>query len=52
MLTDWNDGRIPYYTEPPQREAAAREDAAIVSNWGADFDMSQVHDCSKPPLLE
>jgi hypothetical protein len=42
VLTDWNDGRIPYYTEPPQREAAAPEDAAIVSNWGADFDASQV----------
>ena len=42
VLTDWNDGRIPYYTEPPQRQAAAPEDAAIVSSWGSDFDANQV----------
>jgi hypothetical protein len=50
VLTDWNDGRIPYYTEPPQREAAAPEDAAIVSNWGADFDATQVSVVKQSPL--
>jgi nuclear GTP-binding protein len=51
VLTDWNDGRIPYYTEPPQRQAAAREDAAIVSSWGSDFDANQVSVVSAPLLL-
>ena len=53
VLTDWNDGRIPYYTEPPQRLTAAPEDAAIVSNWGADFDADQVFvfQATATPLL-
>ena len=53
VLTDWNDGRIPYYTEPPQRQTAAPEDAAIVSNWGADFDADQVFafQATATPLL-
>ena len=42
VLTDWNDGRIPYYTEPPTRAADTHAAAAIVSDWGAAFSADTV----------
>lgn len=43
VLQDWNDGRIPYYTMPPQREAQQGHAAAeVVTNWGTQFDADEV----------
>lgn len=43
VLQDWNDGRIPYYTMPPQRETQQGHAAAeVVTNWGAQFDADEV----------
>lgn len=43
VLKDWNEGKIPYYTLPPAREGAAADaDAAIVHEWGAEFDVDAV----------
>ena len=43
VLQDWNDGRIPFYTMPPQREAQQGHEAAeVVTNFGPDFDADQV----------
>ena len=42
VLTDWNDGRIRFYTEPPQRGSAGHDGAAIVKDWATDFDADQV----------
>ena len=42
VLTDWNDGRIPYFTEPPQRSADDHAGASIVASWGAEFQADEV----------
>ena len=43
VLQDWNDGRIPFYTMPPKREAQEGHAAAeVVTNWSTDFDADQV----------
>jgi nuclear GTP-binding protein len=39
VLQDWNEGRIPYYTLPPQeRPNQEFETAEVVSSWAAEFD--------------
>jgi nuclear GTP-binding protein len=35
VLQDWNGGKIPYYTEPPQE--ARMLDAAVVAGYSAEF---------------
>ena len=43
VLQDWNDGRIPFYTMPPMREAQEGHAAAeVVTHFGIDFDADQV----------
>jgi nuclear GTP-binding protein len=39
VLTDWNEGRIPYYTLPPQERPNQQfESAEVVSAWATEFD--------------
>ena len=40
VLQDWNDGKIPYYTTPPKRMSEIQGSAAVLADWGADFDVS------------
>lgn len=42
LLHDWNDGRIPYFTMPPQRDTHGHAAAAVVSALGQEFDVDQV----------
>jgi nuclear GTP-binding protein len=43
VLTDWNNGRIPYFTSPPKREENKEHAGAeIVGNWSAEFDADKV----------
>lgn len=42
VLTDWNDGRIPYFTEPPARAADDHAASAIVASWSSQFEADQV----------
>ena len=55
VLQDWNDGRIPFYTMPPQRESQQGHSAAeVVAHWGADFDADKVRSplfCCQAALL-
>lgn len=46
VLRDWNHGKIPYYTVPPQdaEPEVAKGGAVIVSNFGAEFDLSKYDD--------
>ena len=41
VLQDWNNGVIPYFTNPPSRESAY-DSAEVVGNWGKEFDAAQV----------
>lgn len=51
VLQDWNDGRIPFYTMPPQREAQEGHAAAeVVTQWASDFDADQVPYSQTLPL--
>lgn len=43
VLKDWNQGKIPYYTIPPNdaEPEVQKGGAVIVSNFGAEFDLSK-----------
>jgi len=43
VLQDWNSGKIPYYTIPPESEFAQnRLEATIVSEWSEAFKLSDI----------
>ncbi|KAG6545473.1 hypothetical protein Mapa_013075 [Marchantia paleacea] len=43
VLHDWNNGKIPYYTLPPERHVNTEHlEATIVSGWSKEFDISGV----------
>ncbi|KAL3143308.1 hypothetical protein ABBQ38_002148 [Trebouxia sp. C0009 RCD-2024] len=53
VLQDWNDGRIPFYTMPPQREAQEGHAAAeVVTQFGTDFDADQVFGSEQTAVIE
>jgi len=41
VLQDWNAGKVPFFTTPPEDEVAEAEadSARIVSGWSAEFDL-------------
>jgi nuclear GTP-binding protein len=41
-LQDWNNGRIPFYTLPPERPTVALGSAEIVQDWAKEFDADEV----------
>ncbi|KAI7873189.1 P-loop containing nucleoside triphosphate hydrolase protein, partial [Mucor mucedo] len=38
VLTDWNGGKIPYYTMPPSSKQS-HIDASVVNTWGKELDL-------------
>lgn len=38
VLTDWNGGKIPYYTIPPSSKKSHIE-ASVVNTWGKELDL-------------
>jgi nuclear GTP-binding protein len=40
ILQDWNDGKIPYFTSPPERKSDVQGSSAIFANWSEDFDLT------------
>merc|ERR1719491_2888358 len=46
ILKDWNHGKIPYFTVPPQdiEPDVAKGGAVVVSSFGAEFDLSKYDD--------
>lgn len=46
VLKDWNHGKIPYFTVPPKdaEPKVQKGGAVIVSNFGAEFDLSKFDD--------
>ena len=38
VLTDWNGGKIPYYTVPPSSKKS-HIDASVVNAWGKELDL-------------
>ena len=46
VLKDWNQGKIPYYTVPPEdiEPNVEKGNAVVVSSFGAEFDLSKYDD--------
>lgn len=43
ILQDWNNGKITFYTVPPERKLdTTHEKASVVQYWGADFDLKAI----------
>ena len=51
MLQDWNDGRIAYYTLPPKRDSEVEGSAAVVQQWGADFNADEVFQAEQSAVV-
>ncbi|KAH6817042.1 GTP-binding family protein [Perilla frutescens var. frutescens] len=43
ILHDWNEGKIPYYTMPPKRNAEEPSEAIIVTELGKEFNVDEVY---------
>ncbi|KAG6425419.1 hypothetical protein SASPL_115854 [Salvia splendens] len=43
ILHDWNEGKIPYYTMPPKRNADEPSEARIVTELGKEFNVDEVY---------
>lgn len=52
VLSDWNDGRIPFFTEPPERARDSHADAAIVADWSAEFQADEVFAAEQSAVLQ
>ena len=52
VLNDWNNGKIPYYTEPPERKEHLSDDVAVVTQWGSEFNMNDVLKNEKSLVLD
>ncbi len=42
LLHDWNDGRIPFFTMPPQRDTHGHAASAVIPSWSQDFNVDEV----------
>lgn len=51
VLGDWNNGKIPYYTNPPRRGDGKHESAAVVSAWGQEFDADAVFAAERSAVI-
>eukprot|EP01125_Pyxidicula_operculata_P007200 TRINITY_DN2449_c0_g2_i1.p1 TRINITY_DN2449_c0_g2~~TRINITY_DN2449_c0_g2_i1.p1 ORF type:complete len:617 (+),score=182.44 TRINITY_DN2449_c0_g2_i1:44-1894(+) len=55
VLKDWNSGKIPFYTLPPDVEAQAKiraKNAKIVSQWGEQFKLSEIMETEKSEIFD
>lgn len=53
VLKDWNEGKIPFYSLPPEKDVNAEHDsAAIVTEWGKDFDAEEVFKGEQTAVIE
>nr|ACG24285.1 hypothetical protein [Zea mays] len=43
VLHDWNEGKIPYFTLPPKRDAGEDSDAVIISEDGKEFNIDEIY---------
>lgn len=46
ILQDWNGGKIPFYTLPPKGPRRAHISAAVVQEYGQDFNINSVSDAA------
>ena len=44
VLRDWNEGKIPYCTKPPEVAASSFESSEVVTAWGKDFKLDALQE--------
>ncbi|XP_078429318.1 GTP-binding family protein isoform X2 [Wolffia australiana] len=49
VLHDWNEGKIQYYTLPPEREKAGK--ISIVAEFGKEFDVDEVYKAEEAAVI-
>ena len=47
VLHDWHNGKIPYYTSPPQRGTGEHQEAAILTGWSEAFNAEKAISITK-----
>jgi len=53
VLHDWNSGKIPYYTIPPESDFAQnRLEASIVTEWSAAFKLSDIIELEQTSVIQ
>ena len=52
ILNDWNSGKIPYYTVPPERTEHLLDDAKIMQTWGPEFDLGEAIKSEKSLVID
>jgi len=43
ILQDWNVGKIPFFTSPPERAGKEHEAVQVVNSWGSDFNVDSIY---------
>eukprot|EP01121_Diplochlamys_sp_Union-15-3_P012206 TRINITY_DN362_c0_g1_i1.p1 TRINITY_DN362_c0_g1~~TRINITY_DN362_c0_g1_i1.p1 ORF type:complete len:664 (+),score=137.96 TRINITY_DN362_c0_g1_i1:141-1994(+) len=53
VLQDWNEGRIPYYTIPPDitKDKSVHVGSEVVSQWGKEFDIDKILESEQNNVL-
>lgn len=51
VLNDWNQGKIPYYTIPPEVSVGEQISSSVVSSWGDAFKFSSVVQVERDSVL-
>jgi nuclear GTP-binding protein len=51
LIMDWNSGRIPYYTIPPDLDEGVHLDAQVVTSWSAAFNLDAVMELEKRMVM-
>jgi len=51
VIKDWNKGKIPYYTLPPEENNFMLE-TTVVQDWGKEFDLNSIMDIESKVLEE
>lgn len=51
LIMDWNSGRIPYYTVPPELDEGVHLGAQVVSSWSAEFNLDSVLALEKQSVM-
>lgn len=50
LLQDWNNGKITFYTHPPERSLGDGAETTVVQYWGAGFDIKALEKEEKDDL--
>merc|ERR1719447_2253653 len=50
ILEDWNNGKISFYTHPPEKKTTEHDTAQVMQYFGAEFDLKALEKEEKDDL--